>query len=146
MKAMRTHLQWTSRREPCLQNQAVRFNHVGVQNGTVPATPEDVSSPFKLDERDADEEKPLLAVPDKLSIKRSASIKSQSSKHAHVPTGSSDRPSLLHSVSGHSDLDNSMLRTTASSPSTPPSLVTGRPQGMTDIASLSLSPERKWIE
>ena len=72
-------------------NQAVRSEHVGVQNGNIPATLEDVSSPAILDEGDADEGEPLLAMPDKSSNKRNAAITSGSSKNVHVPSGSSDR-------------------------------------------------------
>lgn len=86
---------------PGLLNQAVRSNHVGVQNGTIPATLEDVSSPPILNEGDADEEEPLLAMPEKSSNKRMASITSGSSKTVHVPSGSSDRS---HSVSDHPGL------------------------------------------
>ena len=117
-------------------NQAVRSEHVGVQNGNIPATLEDVSSPAILDEGDADEGEPLLAMPDKSSNKRNAAITSGSSKNVHVPSGSSDRS---HSVSDHPDLEDSMLLITAFSLSNVSSLVTGRPQGMirgdaTDIA------------
>ena len=82
---------------PGLLNQAVRSNDVGVQNGIMPATLEDVSSPPILN-GDADEEEPLLAMPEKSSNKRNASITSGSSKNVHVPSGSSDRS---HSVSDH---------------------------------------------
>lgn len=118
-------------------NQAVRSEHVGVQNGNILATLEDVSSPPILDEEDADEEKPRLAMPDKSSNKGNAAIKSGSSKNVHVPSGSSDRS---HSVSDHPDLEDSMLLITAFPLSTVSSLVTGRPEGITqgdatDIAS-----------
>jgi hypothetical protein len=83
-------------------NRAVRYEHVGVQNGNIPATLEDVSSPPTLDEGDADEEEPLLAMPDKSSNKRNAAITSGSSKNVHVPSASSDRS---HSVSDHPDLE-----------------------------------------
>jgi hypothetical protein len=121
-------------------NQAVRSEHVGVQNGNIPATLEDVSSPPILDEGDADEGEPLLAMPDKSSNKRNAAITSGSSKNVHVPSGSSERS---HSVSDHPDLEDSMLLITAFPLSTVSSLVTGRPQGMirgdaTDIASIIL--------